>query len=566
METPAMEQDNDQPETKVVNAESSQYGGGVTGETHEKEVTAAVTKQLDAWVIAQGDSGVAGSSATPSVVQAALEEEMQAKDVERRRVLLAKASTLQNEAVQTHEADQQRRRRQKRVERTKARRERRADREHAVVSAGGSGAANGKRSPTEASKENAVSEDTGNVNTAEMITDGHNDALGEEQYRHAAEWRAYMTDGDEGPGEGETRAARVASGSRVPSEAYFVFDEMWRVDQGQGVKKISGGDYPVRVGRLRAVHAPAVDALPTAIVKARTGWKRIKFETVDYVEGLTGAIARGLGVRRFKFLTQYGQEMEVDALVVEGAADEFLLGEDWMLPNGVKIDFTSCEMKWYDGDDKKIVPFSCQKHGRLDEHTVRVRLVKGAKVTTSTCRRVELAVVAPEGTTGLFMPAQRAEPHLMLAPTLTTVHDSKVVVPVMSLVVSTTKLPVREALGTLTPTSEDMEVLKVGGMLTRSAVRRWLNGPGRSEKLPSNEQDLDIGGMAEEDKQLLLTLLRRYPTLLEPREGCPPMTTLGVEHEIHTGTEAPVMVRPRRHAHEEQRVIDGEVDSMLKTG
>ncbi|KAG6616253.1 RNA-dependent DNA polymerase [Phytophthora cinnamomi] len=121
------------------------------------------------------------------------------------------------------------------------------------------------------------------------------------------------------------------------------------VYQGPSVKKISGGDYPVRVGRLRAVHAPAVDALPTAIVKARTGWKSIKLDTgaqysvaseawkeegvlqqvlppVDYIEGFTGAVARALGVRRFKFLTQYGQEMEVDALVVEGAADEFLLG------------------------------------------------------------------------------------------------------------------------------------------------------------------------------------------------------------------------------------------------
>ncbi|GMF58803.1 unnamed protein product [Phytophthora fragariaefolia] len=47
-----------------------------------------------------------------------------------------------------------------------------------------------------------------------------------------------------------------------------------------------------------------------------------------------------------------------------------------------------------------------------------------------------------------------------------------------------------------------------------------------------------------------------YPALLEPREGYPPVTTLGVEHEVHTGTEAPIKVGPRRHALEQQRVIE----------
>ncbi|KAE8999353.1 hypothetical protein PR003_g20179 [Phytophthora rubi] len=72
--------------------------------------------------------------------------------------------------------------------------------------------------------------------------------------------------------------------------------------------------------------------------------------------------------------------------------------------------------------------------------------------------------------------------------------------------------------------------------------------------------------MSDEDKELLMTLLRHYPTLLEPREGCPPMTTLGVEHEIHTGTEAPIKVRPRRHAQQEHETIDEHVEAMLKDG
>ncbi|KAE8968787.1 hypothetical protein PR001_g27690 [Phytophthora rubi] len=336
--------------------------------------------------------------------------------------------------------------------------------------------------------------------------------------------------------------------------------------------------------------APAVDSLPTARVQAGSEWKDIKLDTgaqfcvageswkrlgrrlsslppVDYVEGFTGAVAKVEGVWRFEFTTQYGQMMPVDALVVEGAADEFLLGEDWMLQNGVKIDFTSCEMKWYDGGDKKVVPFSCTTTDEEAERTVQVRLVRKQRVQTQTCRQVELAVAAPEGTVGLFMPASGAEPHLMLAPTLTTVHDGKVVVPIMNLVGRTSKLPSREKLGTWTPTSEDMTIMEVTGEFDQARVKQWLETQLHDENAPlSNEGDLKLGTMEQEDKELLLRLLRHYPKLLEPRDGCPPQTTLGVSHEIHTGNEPPIKVRPRRHSHSEQAIIDEQTDKMLMDG
>ncbi|KAG6604547.1 RNA-dependent DNA polymerase [Phytophthora cinnamomi] len=76
---------------------------------------------------------------------------------------------------------------------------------------------------------------------------------------------------------------------------------------------------PVRVGKLRAVHAPVVDSLPTAKVVIKGERKAIKLDTgaqfsvageewtaygekqrtllpVDYVEGFTGAGSRVLGV------------------------------------------------------------------------------------------------------------------------------------------------------------------------------------------------------------------------------------------------------------------------------
>ncbi|KAE8903582.1 hypothetical protein PF010_g15481 [Phytophthora fragariae] len=36
--------------------------------------------------------------------------------------------------------------------------------------------------------------------------------------------------------------------------------------------------------------------------------------------------------------------MIVDALIIEGNSAEFLVGEEWMLKKGVRIDFVSGEM------------------------------------------------------------------------------------------------------------------------------------------------------------------------------------------------------------------------------
>ncbi|POM62398.1 hypothetical protein PHPALM_28452 [Phytophthora palmivora] len=190
-----------------------------------------------------------------------------------------------------------------------------------------------------------------------------------------------------------------------------------------------------------------------------------------------------------------------------------------MLRKGLKIDFTSCEMKRNAGDEKK------------------------------------------------FVPALGVEPHLLLAPTLTTVRDGKVTVKMMDLVGWMSKLPKKETLETWTPTSDDMQVLAVTTELDRDRVRYWLGGLSTKTTPLINEAGLNLGNINNKDKDVSITLSRYYPTLLQPREGCPPMTTLGgVEHEIHTGTAAPIKARPRRHPHHEQAVTDKEVNTVLQGG
>ncbi|GMF62944.1 unnamed protein product [Phytophthora fragariaefolia] len=209
----------------------------------------------------------------------------------------------------------------------------------------------------------------------------------------------------------------------------------------------------VQVGKLRAVQAPAMDLLPTAMMRIRGQRRPVKLDTgaqycvagrqwqalgskldkpapVDYIEGFGGAPVAVLGVWRFEFESQYQQPVRVDALVVAHDTEDFLIGED------------------------------------LDRDRVAAWL---------------------------------------------------------------------ETLSTLTTTL-------------------------------SNEDELEIGEMEVKDRDLMLALLRSYPSLLEPKHGCPPATTLGVVHHINTGSAPPIKVRPRRHSRAEHETIDSEVEAMLHDG
>ncbi|ETP43812.1 hypothetical protein F442_09526, partial [Phytophthora nicotianae P10297] len=344
-----------------------------------------------------------------------------------------------------------------------------------------------------------------------------------------------------------------------------------------------------KTGKLRAVQAPAIDQLPTATVKVRGVTQSVKLDTgaqysvagrswcehgerihmpppVDFMEGFSGVSVRVLGVWRFVLWTQYSQKMTVDALIVVNDTTDFLIGEDWMYDQGVKIDFVAGEMKWYDGDVKKVLPFTGVGTREQRKRLAKVRLLKKAKVQAQTCHNVELAVSEPDGTVGLFQPRKRKEPYLLVAPTVTKVTSGRVKVPILNLMGKTTKLPSREALGTWTPLRDEMEILELKGELEPERVNKWLDEISLRRETLSNEETLTLGDMTNEDRELLLKLLRNYPDLLEPKEGCPPATTLGVEHHINTGNAAPIKMRSRRYSRSEQEVIDKEVGNMLHDG
>ncbi|KAE9182447.1 hypothetical protein PF004_g24242 [Phytophthora fragariae] len=233
---------------------------------------------------------------------------------------------------------------------------------------------------------------------------------------------------------------------------------------------------PVRVAQLRTASAGEMSCLPTALLAlSKTHTQEVRLDSraqfsvagmelrkygrcvtrhapVDIVEGFGGGRSRVLGVWRFLGTTQYQQRIAVGALVVQGQDDEFLIGEDWMVEKQVKMDFRKKELKYRDErGDKVILPFTCNGIPSLrqgERNAAVVRLAKTVKLTTNTRNIVRVAVDAPDGATGIFLPKPGTKRHLLIAPTVDVVRDGVVRIAVLNVEGKREKLPAREALGT----------------------------------------------------------------------------------------------------------------------
>jgi hypothetical protein len=112
-----------------------------------------------------------------------------------------------------------------------------------------------------------------------------------------------------------------------------------------------------------------------------------------------------------------------------------------------------------------------------------------------------------------------------------------------------------------------MTLLEMDGELEKQRVTEWVKGLKESKAGPlSNKESLQIGEMEPADRDLVIALLRQHADIVEKKEGCPQLAKTTVEHHINTGDAAPIMQRRRRHAVNENQVVDDNVDNMLKDG
>ncbi|KAG6623015.1 Gag-pol fusion protein [Phytophthora cinnamomi] len=333
----------------------------------------------------------------------------------------------------------------------------------------------------------------------------------------------------------------------------------------------------------------ADDGLPTALMQVAGVTRQVKLDSgarftvagtewmqygdridkaapVEFVEGIGGFLLDVVGVWRFELRSVFDEVITIEACIVSGCTDEFLVGVDFMRTHGATMDFERSEVRYIKSGRSVVIPFRTydgEGRGRI----AVVRMARKTQLDKFMVAPVEVAVTAKDGENGIFIPTKHTGA-VMLAPTVTTVRNGKALVPAINANGEESRLPTKKELGRWIPLDQDVTMLQMNGELRRERVSAWLDELGRDgggEPL-ENEQDVNVGVDDEESKQLIIKLLRVYRQLTASTGDCPPATALATEHHINTGDAAPIMLKRRRQAQSEDEVIESNVRKMLAAG
>ncbi|KAE9272147.1 hypothetical protein PR003_g30294, partial [Phytophthora rubi] len=285
---------------------------------------------------------------------------------------------------------------------------------------------------------------------------------------------------------------------------------------------------------------------------------------VEVVEGIGGFMLDVIGVWTFHMRNAYGQAVTVEACIIDGCTDEFLIGVDFLQHHKAVMDFEKNEVRYDEKQQQVVISFRTDTGGN-GAKVAAVRLVSRAKLTRSAVTPVEVAVAAPDGEEGVFVPTMTCG-SVMLAATVTTSRNGKAVVPMINVQGGKAKLPSKKELGVWIPLEKDMQVLALSGELDRENLDTWLNALGDTETPLDNEDEVRVGEEDPNARAMVVRLLRAYRDVSKDKGDCPPVTALDVEHHIDTGDAAPIMQKRRRHAQMEDAVIENNVDKMLTAG
>ncbi|GMF48287.1 unnamed protein product [Phytophthora fragariaefolia] len=342
-----------------------------------------------------------------------------------------------------------------------------------------------------------------------------------------------------------------------------------------------------RVARGETVaYVGADDSLPTAIMEvagtrrqvkldsgarhtvAGTSWMqygdRVEKEApVDYVEGIGGFLLDVVGVWEF-YLRTFGEVIRVEACIVAGCADEFLLGVDFMREHSANMDYERNEVRYTTAGRVVVIPFRTSE-GTGEARVAVVRMARRTTIDGCAVTPVEVAVAANDGKIGIFLPTKYTGA-VTLAATVTKVRNGKAIVPVVNAKNEPPRLPMKQELGKWIPIYSSLEFLEMRGELRRERINEWLDGLGGSGMPLDAEQDVNIGTEGDQSRQLVLKLLRAYRKLTVDTGDCPPATVLSTEHHIDTGDAGPIILKRRLQAQSEDAVIETNVRKMLAAG
>jgi hypothetical protein len=271
----------------------------------------------------------------------------------------------------------------------------------------------------------------------------------------------------------------------------------------------------------------ADDGLPTATMELSGVRRRVKLDSgarytiagtdwmqhgdrvardapVDYVEGIGGFLLDVVGVWRFIMRTVFDEVIHVDACIVAGCTDEFLLGVDFMKERGATMDFERSEVHYHTAGRAVVIPFRTYDDTG-GAKVAAVRLARRSALCGNAVVPVQVAVAAEDGERGIFLPTC-CTGAVMLAATVTRVKDGKAWVPAVNALSERVRLPTRKELGQWIPLSDGVAVLEVNGKLQRERVMEWLGTLGDDETPSPAEDSVNIGAEDEGARAMVVKL------------------------------------------------------------
>ncbi|KAE9337891.1 hypothetical protein PR003_g11784 [Phytophthora rubi] len=281
-----------------------------------------------------------------------------------------------------------------------------------------------------------------------------------------------------------------------------------------------------------------------------------------FVEGIGGYLPDVVGVCRFKFRSIFNGVIEVEACVVAGCTNEFLLGVDFMTAK--TMGFHRNEARCAHNGRSVVIIFRTQgDSGKARVATVR--MVTKASLAGDAVASVQMSVVAEDGEQGRFIPTTYTG-SVMLAATITTAHHGRAWVPATNANSTAAKLPSKKELGTWLPVDKDMTIVAMNGELEPNRLEKWLDSQGDAETPLDDENEIRVGDAKPSTRALFTKLLRIYRQLTMNKSDCPPAAALDVHHHIDTGDSAPIMLKRRRQAQMKDEIVDENVTKILQAG
>ncbi|KAK1928916.1 hypothetical protein P3T76_015556 [Phytophthora citrophthora] len=151
---------------------------------------------------------------------------------------------------------------------------------------------------------------------------------------------------------------------------------------------------------------------------------------VDCVEGIGGFLLDVLGLWTYRMQNVFRQTVEVMACIFEGCTREFLVGVDFLEKHRTVLDFEGGELCYDERGQMVVIPFYTDNNGD-ESKAASVRLAGAANLERRAVQLVEVAIAAPKGEEGVFIPTFKTGA-VLLAPAVTKVRNGKALVPAVN--------------------------------------------------------------------------------------------------------------------------------------